>query len=239
MRPERVAFVTATGTGVGKTWVAAGAVGHLRRLGVVAVARKPAQSYEPADASLTDAHVLARASGEQPDDVCPRHRWYPVALAPVMAAGALGEDRFTVAHLADELTWPGEASVGLVEGAGGLRSPLADDGDNLDFARLVQPDAVIVVACATLGTINAVRLTVDAASGLPGVTLVYLNRFDPGDDTHRRNRDWLADRDGYAVLTTPQALGARLASLLGSRAPSGPDTQIIRNDLSTEDCGPF
>ena len=43
-----------------------------------------------------------------------------------------------------------------------------------------------------------------AVVGLNAV--VYLNRYDDGDDLHRRNRAWLADRDGLSVLTSISAL---------------------------------
>jgi dethiobiotin synthetase len=52
--------------------------------------------------------------------------------------------------------------VGLVETAGGVRSPQADDGDVLDLVAAIAPDHVILVADAGLGTINAVRLSVAA-----------------------------------------------------------------------------
>ena len=91
-----------------------------------------------------------------------------------------------------------------------MRSPQADDGDAVDLVRLLAPDLVVLVADAGLGTINAVRLCVDALadSGLsplpPAPPLaVVLNRFDPTDDLHRRNRAWLADRDGLPVVVTP------------------------------------
>ena len=86
----------------------------------------------------------------------------------------------------------------LVEGAGGPRSPLADDGDIVDLARALGIGRAVLVADAGLGTINAVRLCVDALTGLD--TVVFLNRYDAGEDLHRRNRGWLADA-GYAVTT--------------------------------------
>ena len=138
----------------------------MRQTGGVAVAaRKPAQSFDPDDeAAATDAGVLAVATGEDPHAVCPDHRWYPVALAPPMAADALGRAPFTVADLMAELRWPAGAHVGLVEGAGGPRSPLAADGDNVDLARALRPDSVVLVAGAGLGTLNATLLS---AAALP------------------------------------------------------------------------
>jgi dethiobiotin synthetase len=209
--------VVGTGTGVGKTWVSASLLGRLREGGHPVSARKLAQSFDPADTpETTDAAVLGRATGEGPEVVCPPPRWYPVAMAPPMAAAALGRPGFTLADLAAEVVWrpAGPAgsrpAVGLVETAGGVRSPQADDGDAVDLIRLLAPDLVVLVADAGLGTINAVRLCVDALAGSglsprpPAPPLVVvLNRFDPTDDLHRRNRAWLADRDGLPVVVTP------------------------------------
>jgi dethiobiotin synthetase len=204
-RPRRLVAVVGTGTDVGKTWVSARLLERLRRRGVSVAARKPAQSFDASDdQSHYDASVLGAASGEAPETVCPRDRWYEAALAPPMAADVLGRAAFTVADLVDELRWPEAVDVGLVETAGGLRSPIANDGDCLRFVELLFPDLVVLVAHAGLGTINAVRLTVEALEPLAaGRVAVVLNRFDVGSDLHHRNLSWLADRDALHVLFTP------------------------------------
>ena len=73
---------------------------------------------------------------------------------------------FTVADLAAELRWPDGVELGLVEGVGGPRSPIAADGDTVDLRGHIRPDVVVLVADAGLGTINAVRLSADALRGL-------------------------------------------------------------------------
>jgi dethiobiotin synthetase len=95
----------------------------------------------------------------------------------------------------------------VVETAGGVRSPQASDGDVVDMAAMLAPDVVLLVADAGLGTINAVRLSMDALSGAPAAdgtrTVVVLDRFDGHHDIHRRNREWLAERNGYRVVVIP------------------------------------
>lgn len=206
-RPARVGFVSGTGTAVGKTWIAAVVLAGLREQGLGVAARKPAQSFDAADGA-TDADVLAAATGESPHDVCPPHRWYARALAPPIAAGALGAPSFTIGDLAAELRWPDGVDVGLVEGAGGPRSPIAADGDNAALAGAIAPDWVLLVADAGLGAINAVRMSVDAFCGAP--VLVVLNRYDDGDPVHEGNRDWLAGQDGFDVVDGPDAAALRL-----------------------------
>lgn len=205
-------LVTATGTEIGKTWTACGLAAELRGRGIVVHARKPAQSFTPTERGRTDAELLAGATGEDPERVCPAHRWYEVPMAPFMAADALGRPRITTADLAAETGPVPTDGVTLVEGAGGPRSPLAHDGDVIDLARALGIGRAVLVADAGLGTINAVRLCVDALTGFD--TVVFLNRYDAGVDVHRRNREWLADA-GYAVTTD---LGA-LADAVRARLP--------------------
>jgi dethiobiotin synthetase len=208
-RPARLVFVTGTGTDVGKTWMGAAALATLRTRGVRVAARKPAQSFVPGGGA-SDADVLASATGELSAVVCLEHRSYPVALAPPMAAEALDAPPFTIADLAAELDWPRGIELGVVEGAGGVRSPLAADGDNLDLLGELEPDAIVLVADAGLGTINSVRLAVTALTGWRPI--VVLNRFDPVDELHRRNLEWLGGVDGFDVVTGPDALADRLVA---------------------------
>ena len=206
-RPERLVLVAGTGTEVGKTWVACRLARALRRRGLIVAARKPAQSYDPADdLADSDAALLAHATGDHPAVVCPQHRWYPAAMAPPMAAEALGRPPFTVADLVGELAWPPAVGVGLVEAAGGVRSPIAADGDGVALAAALHPEHVVLVADAGLGTINGVRLAIAALASWP--VIVVLNRYDPADDLHARNLEWLAGRDGLDVVTDPDALVA-------------------------------
>lgn len=209
-RPVRLVAVAGTGTEIGKTWVTARAVETLRAKGLSVSARKPVQSYGPEDLGATDAEVLAAAGGEQPQAVCPAHRWYPVPMAPPLAAARAGAVPPTLAELLAELRWPSPApDVGFVETVGGVRSPLADDGDCGDLVRALDPDGVLLVAGAGLGAINAVRLAADALAGPPLV--VFLNRYLPDDDVHRSNLAWLTERDGFDVATGVQDLADRLA----------------------------
>ncbi|HXQ58740.1 MAG TPA: dethiobiotin synthase [Acidimicrobiales bacterium] len=224
-RPSVVVLVAGTGTDVGKTWVSARLLENWRHAGLSVAARKPAQSFAPGSAP-TDAEVLASATGEDPSTVCLPARSYPVPLAPPMAADALGRARPTIAQFLGELTWPRPAvDVGLVETAGGVRSPQAGDGDVLDMMAAVAPDAVVLVADAGLGTVNVVRLSVAALTdewrtGRPTLTpVVVLNRYDASVDLHRRNLSWLRHTDGFSVVTTDHADLAELAQRLAATVP--------------------
>lgn len=204
-------LVTGTGTGVGKTWVSAALLAELRGRGLRVGARKPVQSFDPDEAGPTDAEVLAAATGEPPDAVCPSAASYPVAMTPFMAADVLGRHLPAMGELVGELSWPVGLDVGLVEGVGGVRSPIWESGDDtLAMARLLAPDASVLVADAGLGALHAVRLSLDV---LPPPVIVFLNRFDPTDDLHRRNRGWLEAHVWSAVVVSVADLALSVSAV--------------------------
>lgn len=223
-------FFTGTGTEIGKTWAAAGLARVLRERGLNVRACKPVQSHDPAEPGPTDAEALADATGQSPDAVCPPERTYPVPLAPPMAAAKLGRacpglDELARICRSGPAPVGAEAGVGdgggvgvrgagagaaaasaggaglcIVEGVGGLYSPLAADGDSLGLIERLDPDRVVVVAPAGLGAIHDV---VACAAGLaPRRPLVFLNRFDPGAEVHRLNLDWLTAVRGLTAATS-------------------------------------
>ena len=197
-RLARLVVVVGTGTEVGKTWVSAKLLLHARSQQLRVAARKPAQSFEPQSTAPTDAELLADASGEAAETVCPPHRWYPIAMAPPIAAELLNRPPLLLDRLIAEMQWPPGIDLGVIETAGGLRSPIAHDGDCRDLVRRVAPDEVLLVADAGLGTINAVRLVIESLA-FAKVT-VLLNRFDATNVLHARNREWLQVRDGLRVI---------------------------------------
>ena len=211
---RRLVVVTGTGTEVGKTWVAAGLA---RRPGRPGPRASPPASRPSPSSPATLLHRRRRPGrgdrGGSRARSAHRIRWYPLAMAPPMAAAALGMPPPTLDALAGEVTagWPIRAGdVGLVEGAGGVARPSAIDGDNADLVRALAADIVVLVADAGLGMINPVRLACRALEPVP--VLVHLNRFDPADELHRRNVEWLRERDGLTVTTDVEDLAARLGA---------------------------
>ncbi len=213
-----VVFVAGTGTEVGKTWAAAGLARLLRDSGRTVAACKPVQSYDPDAGEPTDAEVLAAATGQSPDAVCPPEYSYPVPLAPPMAAHKLGRDCPTLDEMASNCRFATTVDVGLVEGVGGLYSPMASDGHNLDLIERIQPDMVIVVASADLGGIHDTMACTLPLSALPRA--VFCNRFDPQIEIHRLNVRWLRDT-GLEVATDL----VELSTGIGGNHPSSRSTR--------------
>jgi dethiobiotin synthetase len=165
--------VVGTGTDVGKTHVSSCLLAHLAAEGVAAAAFKPvATGVDPA---CEDAEAHARALGapvEPPafaykrpvsPHLAAREEGRPVELGPVVArVAALAQGREVV----------------LVEGAGGLLSPLSDTLLNADLARALSPPGgtgrLVLVAADRLGVLHDVRACLEAAAarGLPAPVVV-------------------------------------------------------------------
>src|SRR5690606_41403750 len=74
----------------------------------------------------------------------------------------------------------------------------------LELIERLAPTRTLLVADAGLGTLNLVRLCLRALGEKP--TLVFLNRFDPDNDLHRRNWQWLNTEGVQLARDVPEAL---------------------------------
>lgn len=223
-------FVAGTDTGVGKTHVAAMVVRSLRAAGRSVGVYKPAASgcLSAVDGSLIsdDAQTLWEAAGRPGslDAVCPQR--FAAPLAPHLAAEAEGRT------LDAELLRRGldawlDYDVVVVEGAGGLFSPLGRDELNIDLAaELGLP--LVLVAANRLGTIHATLATlIAAAARAPQLCIagVVLNDAAPDDgrDASRRTNaaelrrlirvPFLAEVAHAAATFTPAVDWPKLAAL--------------------------
>ncbi len=222
--PDKVVFVVGTDTEVGKTWIARQLLQAWKSLGLKVSARKLAQSYAKG-AWPTDADVLATASDELPEEVCLPKYWYPVEMAPPMAAIVLGMTPPTLAELVLSIGWPAGVDIGIVEAAGGVRSPQASDGDCIDLARLIDPQVIILVGHAGLGTINAIRMSHEALTGIKRADgqdipiYAVLNHFEISSELHHYNLEWLRDKYSIEACTgivdDVVKLATRLADYFG------------------------
>jgi len=155
MRPA-ILFVTGNDTGVGKTLLATLLARYLGARGLHVAGLKPICSGGRADALALQA---AAGNGLTTDEVNPWHFRSPIA--PLLAARRERRRvrlREVVAHIR-RVARPFEVVV--VEGAGGLLSPLGEGFDSRDLIRELQ--AVPVVVCANrLGALNQALLVLAA-----------------------------------------------------------------------------
>jgi len=187
-------FITGTDTGVGKTYVAALVARELaasgRRVGVY----KPAASgcsVEPQADGDDDAALLWRAAGHPGalEKVCPQR--FAAPLAPHLAARATGGELDGDLLRRGIDYWLARSDVVIVEGAGGLLSPLGDEEYVADLA-LDFGFPLLVVARNSIGVINQTLLTLVAAAtfrdGLD-VAGVVLNDGPPDRDDASRSQN--------------------------------------------------
>lgn len=159
-------FITGTGTGVGKTYVGALIARTLREAGErVGVYKPVASGCEPRGGELVspDAVALWEAAGRPGSlqQVCPQ--MFAAPLAPHLAARAEGK-RVDSRRLREGLDfWRETSDVVLVEGAGGLMSPISEDDYNADLASDFG-FPLLVVSANVLGTINATLQTLITAN---------------------------------------------------------------------------
>jgi dethiobiotin synthetase len=111
----------------------------------------------------------------------------------------LKRDRILLDDLIREITWPTDIDIGFVETVGGVRAPLSHDADSVDLLKRLPVDEVLLVADAGLGTLNAVRLSLECLKPLP--VTVFLNRYDANNELHRLNRRWLQEKDAVRAIT--------------------------------------
>jgi dethiobiotin synthetase len=174
--------ILGTDTDVGKTFVACRIIESMVRQGLRVAAYKPVASGA-ASLEQSDAFKLWQATGElgRLDEVCPQS--FATPLAPPIAAELEGK------QVSDPLirdgagAWLGRCDILIVEGAGGLLSPMSWSMTNATLAQELQ-FPVVLVSENRLGVVNQVLTTLIAARTLGlHVCCVVLNFVRPDQST--------------------------------------------------------
>jgi dethiobiotin synthetase len=185
---SRGLFITGTGTDVGKTYVGALVVKALRDAGKrVGVYKPVASGCEKCGGELVspDAVALWEAAGRPGTlaQVCPQR--FAAPLAPHLAARAERRqvDSKLLRHGIE--FWRTTTDIVIVEGAGGLMSPISDEVYNAELAAEFG-FPLLVVAANVLGTINATLQTLITArtfrDGLCVAGVVLNSPIQPDND---------------------------------------------------------
>lgn len=150
----RAVFVAGAGTGIGKTYLTAALTRRLLGEGRPVLTLKPLASgvpgFDDPDFALSDTAILLDAQGiaPTPDAVASCSPWRFLApLAPDLAAAREGRSL----HLDDLVAWcrdridaaPFGTTV-LIEGVGGLMSPVTDEATGLDWLKALNLPALFV-----------------------------------------------------------------------------------------------
>ena len=213
-------FVAGTGTDLGKTHVACALLRAARSRGLSVDAFKPVVSGFDADApEASDPARLAAALG-RPDawaEVSPRR--YRAPLAPNLAARLEGEVLVLADLVAECRTWleSRDVDLALVEGAGGVMSPMTDEATNLDLMMALDLP-VLLVAGSYLGTASHLltALEVLRARGLTVAAIVVSESPDAPDlvQTVEMLRGFERQAPIVVAPRNPDWAAAELADLL-------------------------
>ena len=196
-KPKQI-FVAGTDTDVGKTFVGALLIEYLvasgRSVGVYKPVASGCQELLDGSRHAEDADRLWKAAtqhledrNEIPHEVCPQRFLAP--LAPPDAAELENQTVDTDLLVEGIQPWLSESfDVTIIEGAGGLFSPLADGMLNSDLVKKLKPDHVIVVAANRLGVIHQCVATARAAqaSGME-ISGFVLSQVEPSNDPNRNS----------------------------------------------------
>ncbi|GAA4430242.1 dethiobiotin synthase [Bremerella cremea] len=211
-KPPKGLFITGNNTAVGKTHVSGLIARGLTAQGLRVGVYKPAASgliEQDGQWISEDVQTLWQSSGEIWDRsrICPQT--YHAPLAPHLSARAEGKKLDRALLRSGLVYWNERAASGqcdliLVEGAGGLMSPMSDEDYVADLA-LEFGFPLLVVAANRLGVINETLQTLITAKayrqGL-SVAGIVLNDLSPElDDVSRAsNRAELATRCDVPIL---------------------------------------
>lgn len=212
-------FITGTDTGVGKTVVSCALARGLRAAGIDVGVMKPVETGVLATGPL-DAQALRLAADAEDalDLVCPIQ--FAMPAAPQASAIEAGGD-VSIERIRDcfDLLQKRHTFM-LVEGAGGLLVPLDEETTMADLAQELELP-VLIVARASLGTINHTLLTVEACAtrGLEVVGVVLSHAAGLLSEADRKNLEMLKQSLGEKLIgeippqTRPEDAAPELAGL--------------------------
>jgi dethiobiotin synthetase len=170
-------FISGSGTDVGKPWIAQRLICLLAKSKIVA-ARKPVESGCELIAGkliAKDALKLWQVStaNEAIERVC---RFKFRSICDAQSASKIMGAELTLEQLTQACA---SREFVVVEGAGGLLSPIAKNSLNIDLAQSLNLPLVLVVK-DELGAINQALLSIRAAQQVQlKIACVILNQFEP------------------------------------------------------------
>jgi dethiobiotin synthetase len=211
---KQTLFITGTDTGVGKTMLTALLTRFLRERGVQAAALKPVCSGGRDDARTLRA---AMNSALTLDEINPWH--FRAAIAPALAARLEHKSVRLAPVVAHIRAMQRRFDVVLVEGAGGLLSPLGQNFNSRDLIADLPARPVIVVA-NRLGAVNHVLLTLEALpKNLRAEARVVLMSPPKPDAATKTNAGLLAEFFGAEKIFPVPWFGKRVVLAEALKTP--------------------
>ncbi|MEM7454558.1 MAG: dethiobiotin synthase [Planctomycetota bacterium] len=207
-KPPRGLFVTATDTEVGKTYVTSLIAKDLVASGYRVGVYKPTATdcvFDGRQLISEDAVALWEAAGRplSLEAVCPQR--FKAPISPHISARSEGRELDAQLLRTGISAWADECDIIVVEGAGGLMTPVSDD----EFVADIAYDfgyPLIIVSPNMLGAINQTLSALVVANcfrdglDIAGIVLNDSQNFE-GDMSIESNRFEIASRAKVPVLT--------------------------------------
>lgn len=202
----KAVFITATGTDVGKTYISALIVKKMRELGYNCGYFKPALSgAEIIEGKIIpgDCNYVLKQAGIETSPENYVSYVFKTAVSPHLASEIENNPIKIEKIKSDFARIKKEFDYIVVEGAGGIVCPF-----NLGKEKLMLPDVIktlgldiVIVASASLGTINSTVLTVEYAKN-NGIKVrgIILNNYDENDLMQKDNKIQVEALTGIKVI---------------------------------------
>jgi len=175
-------FISGTDTDVGKTYVAAGLAVTLRRMGIDVGVMKPfaAGKAQKKGFKSEDVEILADAAQVNDPENLLNPQFFPIAASPYTAWMNLKIKPRISSVLSSFKTLSKIHSVMLVEGMGGIMTPILKNYFVVDLIKEMEIPTVLVTR-TKIGTVNHTIMTVQMCKKykIP-IKGIIINDFDSG-----------------------------------------------------------
>jgi dethiobiotin synthetase len=197
-------FITGTDTDVGKTYVAAGLAVTLRKMGIDVGIMKPFAAGTPQKKGLKseDVEILSRASQVSDPENLMNPQFFKMAASPYTASKTLKVKVKVKSVLSNFKKLSKLHSMLLVEGMGGIMTPILKNYFVTDLIKEMQLPAVIVTR-TKIGTVNHTIMTCKMCQKykIP-IKGIIINNFDSDGYTVKTLKRDLQSLTGVPILGT-------------------------------------
>ena len=173
-------FITATDTDIGKTYVCAALAHSLKKLDIDVGIMKPFACgvKQKTGFSSNDLTILANAAMVDDDETIINPFFFPVPASPYTAAKNLGV-KIDIAHVMECFRKLDKIhDIILVEGIGGIMTPILKDYAIIDLIKDLDANTIIVTS-SKIGTVNHTVLTCNICKNMNiPIKGLIINNFD-------------------------------------------------------------
>ena len=199
-------FITATDTDIGKTYVCAGLAYALKKSGIDVGIMKPFACgvKQKIGFSSNDLTILTNAAMVDDAEDIINPFFFPIPASPYTAAKNLGV-KIDVEHVMECFKKLDEIhDIVLVEGIGGIMTPILKDYAIIDLIKDLMANTIIVTS-SKIGTVNHTVLTCNMCKNMNiPIKGLIINNFDStGYPIHELERDLSALTDLPVLCSLP------------------------------------